>query len=54
MWHIFFRKTVRICFLNEPDLLLSRYFTIGVLRVMAIVHASIMIAAIIITYTVLW
>ncbi|PIR53218.1 hypothetical protein COU76_02255 [Candidatus Peregrinibacteria bacterium CG10_big_fil_rev_8_21_14_0_10_49_10] len=42
-WRIFYRKTVRICFLTEPDLPFSRYFTIGFMRALTIMHACILI-----------
>ena len=54
MWKIFYRKTVRICFLTEPDLPFSRYFTIGAMRVLAILHASIIIGTISFFHSFLW
>jgi len=54
MWKIFYRKTVRICFLSEPDLPFSRYFTISAMRVLAILHASFLIGAIFFFHSFLW
>jgi len=54
MWHIFYKKTVRICFLTEPDLLLSRYVTVGVLRIVVIIHASLLLGNVIFFYSLIW
>ncbi len=54
MWHIFFRKTVRICFLTEPDLPFSRYFTVSTMRILAIAHAAFLIGVILFFHNLLW
>ena len=54
MRRIFYKKTVRICFLTEPDLPFSRYFTIGAMRVLAILHAAFLIGVIFFFYSFLW
>lgn len=54
MWHIFYKKTVRICFITEPDLPLSRYFTIGMMRVVIMCHTALLIAVIVFFYNFLW
>jgi len=53
-FHIFYKKTQHICFLTEPDLPFSQYFTIGVLRVLAIIHAAFIIVVISSTYSYVW
>tara|TARA_Y100000310_G_scaffold301138_1_gene337341 strand:+ start:388 stop:612 length:225 start_codon:yes stop_codon:yes gene_type:complete len=53
-WRIFYRKTVRICFLTEPDLPFSRFFTIGSMRVLAILHASLLVGLIFFFHNLLW
>jgi|GEM_PF-1591358 len=54
LWRIFYKKTIRICFITEPDLPFSQYFTIGAIALLAFIHAVILISAITIAHLFLW
>ena len=54
MWHIFYKKTIRICFITEPDLPFSKYFTIGSIAILALVHGIFLVATISTAHLFLW
>jgi hypothetical protein len=54
MWRIFYARTTRICFLTEPDLPFSRFFTIHAVRLCVLLHTIFLLVTIILFYSILW
>ncbi|PIR48841.1 hypothetical protein COU80_04095 [Candidatus Peregrinibacteria bacterium CG10_big_fil_rev_8_21_14_0_10_55_24] len=54
MWRIFYAKTLRIAFLTEPDMPFSKYLTIGIVRVLVLIHATTLYGVVLFFTLLLW
>lgn len=54
MWYIFYRRTERICFLDEPGLPLSRLLSLRGMQILIVLHSLLLIGTIAFFHVLLW
>jgi len=54
MWALFKRKFAQICLPTEADKTIFHFFTVGRMRIVALLHTLVLIVAIIFGHLLLW